>query len=133
MPLNGATLLTGTTLGTTGGTAKTFSSNGLTVKNGIQLIDSSVTDFRIRPVMTVKVAQPVLDKATGKWLKGKKEISLTVPKLLSDGTQEFPNITVILKDHPECTAAEILLLLHYMAQALFDADFASFWTTGSVA
>lgn len=133
MPLNGATLLAGPSISITGGTVKTFTSNGLTVKNGIQIIDASVTDFRIRPVMTVKVTQPVLDKVTGKWLKGKKEISLTIPKLLADGSQEFPNITVILKDHPENSAAEIQALREFALQTLNDADFASFWAAGSVA
>lgn len=133
MPLNGATLLVGPTITPTGGTAHTFESNGLTVRNGIQLVDASVTDVRIRPVMTCKVVQPVLDKATGKWTKGKKELSLTIPKLLADGSQEFPNISVTLKDHPELTAAELLILLDYAAQIPKDADFAKFWSIGSVA
>lgn len=132
MPLNGASIVNGPSVVISGGTAVTLSSNGLTVKNGVQLIDASVTDFRIRPVVTIQSTPPVLDKATGKWSKGKKSISITIPKLLADGSQEFPNITVTLKDHPENTPAETQKLREWCIQALADADFLNFWNAGSV-
>lgn len=133
MPINGASIPENATLAPTGGTAKTFTSNGLTIKNGIQLIDASVTDFRIRPSVTLTVTPPYLNKAVGQWTKGKKTLSFTYPKLLANGAQEFPNISVTLKDHPEMTVAEIQRLCNYAAQFLFDADFTAFWNTGSVA
>lgn len=133
MPLNGASIANSPTIAISGGTAVTLTSNGMTVKNGIQLIDAAVTDFRIRPVLTVQSTPPALDKATGKWSKGKKSISITTPKILADGTQEFPNITVTLKDHPENTTAELQKLREWAIQALQDADFSNFWSAGSVA
>lgn len=133
MPLNGASIANGPTISITGGTAVTLTSNGMTVKNGIQLIDAAVTDFRTRPVVTAQSTPPALDKATGKWSKGKKSISITTPKILADGTQEFPNITVAMKDHPENTPAEQQKLREWAIQALQDADFSSFWSAGSVA
>lgn len=133
MPLNGASIANSPTISISGGTAVTLTSNGMTVKNGIQLIDAAVTDFRIRPVLTVQSTPPALDKATGKWSKGKKSISITTPKILADGTQEFPNITVTLKDHPENSTVELQKLREWAIQALQDADFSNFWSAGSVA
>lgn len=133
MPLNGASIANSPTISISGGTAVTLTSNGMTVKNGIQLIDAAVTDFRVRPVLTVQSTPPALDKATGKWSKGKKSISITAPKILADGTQEFPNITVAMKDHPENTPAEQQKLREWAIQALQNADFSKFWSAGSVA
>lgn len=131
MPINGGTIADGgTPAAATGGTVKTYTAGGQSIMNGIQVIDPSVTDFRIRPNATFKTANAKLSPL-GKWSKGKRSVTYVIPKVLSDGTQAFPLVRISLEDHPEMTEAEILRLLSNAAQLLYDADFQAFWKTGS--
>lgn len=133
MGIINSTLAEGATLSATGGTAKTYSTTGLKVNNGIQLIDASVTDSRTRPAITAKSVPATLDSTTSKWKTvDKRELVVTRPKVLEDGSQKFPNVRISLSVHPECSQAEIDALTNAAAQTLFDSDFASFWRTGSL-
>lgn len=132
MPLQNMSLPVDGTLSVAGGTAKSFTTDGQTVANGLHLADASVTDFRIRPNMTVKVKMPSLDGA-GVYSKDKKTITYVVPKLLASGKTVFNLIRVEREVHPESTAAEALHLLNVGAQLLFDLDTTSFWASGSLA
>jgi len=132
MGLQNATILDGTTVGFTGGTAHTMSPDGLQIVNGIHLIDASVADFRTRPSLTAKTKQPSL-LPDGVYGKGKKSMTLTMPKILTSGKQEFPNFRLELADHPEMSQAEIDKLKIWACQCIMDADFTSFWYTGSQA
>jgi hypothetical protein len=82
--------------------------------------------------MTAKVKQPSLD-SLGIYSKGRRSIVVTIPKVLASGKQVFPLIRIELEDHPESSAAEVAALLSIGANVLIDADFSSFWSTGSVA
>lgn len=132
MGLQNATILDGGTVATTGGTSKTLTTDAMPVVGGIHLIDASVSDIRIRPTATCKVKQPSVDPATGKWTSGWKQLTLTFPKILADGTQKFPSVYIKLADHPEMTDAEYEKIIIWAAQAIRDADFAAFWKTGSL-
>lgn len=132
MPLNGASIPVGCTWTPAGGTAKTYTNDGLTVANGVHLIDASVADYRTRPQMTAKVKQPTLD-SLGVYSKGRRSVVVTIPKVLASGKQVFPLIRIELEDHPESSAAEIATLLSIGANVLIDTDFSNFWNTGSVA
>lgn len=132
MALQNATILDGGTCSATGGTSKTFTPDGVPVTRGIHLIDASVTDFRIRPQMSVAVKQPTLN-SDGSWSKGRKTLTLVIPKILASGAQVFPLVRVEFEDHPEMSTTEQTRLLGIAAQALFDTDFANLWSVGSLA
>lgn len=133
MGLQNATILDGATVAFSGGTSKTLTSDAQPVVGGIHLIDASVTDIRIRPTLTCKVKQATVNQATGKWGQGWKQITLTRPKIIADGTQKFPTMYLKLADHPEMSVAEIQAFLVWASQAIKDPDFQAFWEIGSLA
>lgn len=132
MPINGATLSEGATIAPTGGTSKVYTPDGLSVANGIHVIDASVTDARVRPGMTAK-SVPARIGSNGEWSNDKRELVITRPKVLVNGTQRFPNIRITLTVHPENTQAEIDMLTNLGSQALVDPDFVNLWRVGSIA
>lgn len=132
MGLQNGTLMDGATLTVNGGTTKTLSVDGQQVTGGIHLQDASVTDYRTRPNATVKTKLPVLT-SDGTYGKGKKSFTLVHPKVLASGKQGFPLLRIELEDFPEMTQAEIDKLLIWGSQILCDADFLTFWRTGSLA
>lgn len=132
MGLINSTLLSGATISASGGTAKTFTEDGLMVANGKHLIDASVTDYKTRPTMTAKVKQPVYNKSTKGFSKGKKEIAIAVPIVAVSGEMVYPLIRFTLEDHPDMTDAQYNTLLSYGAQLGFDTDFTAFFKQGSL-
>lgn len=133
MPLNGANVKSGATAMTpTGGTDKTFTSDGVIVPQGLHLANAAQADFRIREHATIRNRVPVL-LPTGKWTRDRKNLSITIPKLLSDGTYINNVIRLEREVHPESTAAEAVELNMLMAQCLSDSDFTAFWSSGSLA
>lgn len=132
MGLQNATILDGATLSATGGTSKTLTIDGQQVTNGIHLADASVADYRTRPNVTAKVKQYTLN-SDGLYGKGKRSLTLTMPKILSSGKQGFPCIRIEMEDFPEMSDTEQNKLLVWAGQILFDADFTAFWKTGSLA
>lgn len=133
MGLANATLMSGGTLSVTGGTSKTYAPDGVNVANGIHLADFSVTDARIRPSLTAKNRPAAYDKTKGVWVRGKRECVLTIPKVLASGITEFPNVRIIIEDHPEMTDAELTTLLGLAGQIFFDTDFTNYVKYGSLA
>lgn len=131
MSIKGCTIVEGATCSVTGGTAKTFKANGTTVKGGVQVVDTSVTDARVRPAMTFS-SKPSVQGLDGKWSFERREIVTTRPKLLADGTIAFNSVREIVNFHPESTAAEIAELYNSSAQVNFDSDLADFRTIGSI-
>lgn len=133
MPINGMTLLNGTTVSASGGTAKTFSLDGQQVKSGVHVADLSVADFRLRPGATFKSRMPS-KRPDGSWQKGKFSATVVVPKLLADGkTVDYPLGRIELEPCAESSEAEIVVILNYMAQICFDPDTLSFMKTGALA
>lgn len=132
MPLQNASIQDGATIGVTGGTTVTLSTDGLQVPSGIHLIDASVTDYRTRPNVTCRNKVPVL-QPDGTYGKGRRTMALAFPKVLASGKQGFPCIRIELEDFPEMSQAEIDKMRNWAAQVLTDSDFISFWQTGSLA
>jgi hypothetical protein len=133
MPINGATILVGATSAATGGSSKSFTLTGLKVNNGLQVADASETDARIRPHMVVKSIPGTYNKSTDSWTSDKRECVVARPKILSDGSVDFPSFRITYTGNPEVTAAEIATLRGHAAQAIYDADFDAFWSAGSLA
>jgi hypothetical protein len=122
-------ILAGGTVSATGGTAKTYASDGQAVPNGVHVIDSSVTDFRVRPNATLKNRNPVYKD--GKFGKDKKTATLVRPELLASGEVTYNLIRIEREVHPETSAANALELNIQGSQLLFDSELAAFWATGS--
>lgn len=133
MPIKGATLLSNGTLpAATGGTSKTFTEVGETIKNGVKVTDLSVTDARLRPTITC-INRPA-KLVNGKYInRDKKTVKIVVPKLLADGTIDFPLREIRIEDHPEMTDAEKAILNSYTGQIFSDADLTNFVLYGTTA
>lgn len=132
MPLNGAQISNGPTISVTGGTAITLSVDGRRIKDGINIVDASVADFKTRPRIEFTSKLPGTDPVTGDLTKWNKSINVVHPKVLASGKTEYPSIKILIKDHPENTAAEHQKLIEWAIQTLSDADFASFRTAGTL-
>lgn len=115
----------------TAGTDVSFTPDGVTVANGKHLAASSVADFRVRPSITVKTKNPSYNNGT--FSKGKREISVTIPKILADGTISYTTFRASVEAHPECSTTETDAILALGCQTLFDADFTDFFRSGSLA
>lgn len=133
MPINGSTIMMGATGGTiTGGTSATFSQDGVEVKNGIHVADSSEADFTIRPNATFRNRNPEL-LPDGSYSKAKRSISYVKPKKLTSGSVVFNVARIELEMHPEMSVTEVANLRYEAAQMLLDADFTNFITLGTLA
>lgn len=133
MPISNATLLLSGTVATTGGTSKTWTDVGETIKNGKKVSDLTVTDSRIRPTITV-VNRPASLNSLGKYIsKDKRTSKLVIPKILTDGSLAFNVLEQRFETHPETTDAEKAIMLSYGAQMQSDGDFVPFQTNGTTA
>lgn len=133
MPIKGATLLSGGTVSATGGTSKTFTEVGETIKNGVKVADFSVTDSRVRPTISC-VNRPAVLNSLGKYVsKDKKTIRLVYPRLEADGSVTFPLREIRCEDSPSMSDAEKAIMNSYAAQILCDADFSQFILYGTTA
>jgi hypothetical protein len=121
-----------TSIAPVAGTDLTYTPDGVSIPNGIHLAAASVTDFRVRPNITLKTKNPPLN-ADGTYGKGKRWLNVTVPKILADGTTSFNLVRIEVEVHPESTVAETTDLVYQAAQLLFDADTTQFIQTGSLA
>lgn len=132
MSLQNASILTGATLSATGGTAQSFVPDGLEVKGGVHIVDSSVADFRIRPAITAKSTQPVT-LPDGTFSKDKRIITYVEPFIDSKGVVQYDYVKIERRMHPESSAAKGVSILNKGAQLMFDADTTNFWALGSPA
>lgn len=133
MPISNATLLLGGVISVTGGTSRTFTEVGETIKNGKKVTDLAVADARIRPTIAC-VNRPASLNGLGKYIsKDKRTGKLVWPKLLTDGSIAFNVREIRAEDHPETTDAEKAIMDSYAAQMLCDADFTQFFRNGSTA
>jgi hypothetical protein len=132
MPINGAIIKKAATgLTVVGGTDATFNNDGTVIQNGVRIIDKSVADFRIRPQMTLTSKQPTLNNGVT-YSRDKRTITISVPKILADGSTQYNRIRCEREVHPESTAAEALDLNMLLGQCLSDSDFSDFWVYGSL-
>lgn len=132
MSVQNASINAGATISAAGGTAVNYTPNGITIQNGVQLIDAAITDYRIRPTLTLKVKAPVLGKDMV-YSKDRKSMLLVEPILLASGKVVFNLLRIEREVHPETTAANALSFNTKGAQLLADADFTNFWSAGSIA
>lgn len=132
MGLKTMSLLAGTTVSSSGGTALVFADDGQTIQNGVHLIVPADADYQTRRQVTAKYRPPSLNATTGVYSKDKKSISLALPLVLTDGRVVFNTIRIEREVHPSLSAANSEELCKLGAQLLVDADVTSFWATGSL-
>lgn len=121
--LNAAIVTAPTSIAPTGGSALTFSSNG--ISNGVaELIVPADTDQRIRRSLTVSAKSP---KASTSAPNGYTQSRVTMlyrkPKLLANGKITVATAKVEFAYDVENTQLEIQELLDVAAQLCSDADF----------
>jgi len=132
MGLKTMSLLDNATSTATGGTALTFATNGVGIPSGTQLVATSDSDFQTQRILTAKVKTAVLDPRTGRYGKGKKSLSLSLPQVNEDGSVIF-NVWRLEEDvHPSVTAAVRENMRQIISQLVTDTDMDAFWATGSV-
>lgn len=132
MGLKTMSLLAGSTVSATGGTAQVFADDGITIQNGLHLIVPADADYQTRRSATVKYRPPTVDPKTSSYSKDKKSISYTLPLVLTNGTVVFNVIRIEREVHPSLPAASAAELNAIGAQLLSDADLTAFWATGSL-
>lgn len=124
------TLKTGATYAApTGGSNYVFAPDGITIQNGIHLTVPGVASYTARPTATAKYRAAQLS-ASGKFSKYKNMLSISVPKILADGTLIYRVLRVEIEDHPEATAAENADLRLLGSQALCGTDSQNFFVAG---
>lgn len=124
------TILSGGTVGVTGGTSKTFTETSKQVNGGKSFADLSVTDFRVRPNVDITSRLPVLQN--GVWSRGKQTVAYSVPFITAAGLTVFNVFRIACEVHPEFPAANALALRTDGAQFAFDTDMANFWLGGGL-
>lgn len=131
--INGVTLKKGATgITVTAGTDAIYVSDGLDVKNGIHIVDSSATSFITRPHMTFK-NRPAALQFDGSWSKGRRDMNVTTPIVLASGKTSFPVYRGTFELHPEMTDAQLLELKLLAVQAIMDLELADFYKFGATA
>lgn len=115
----------------TGGSDLTFTA-GPVLPSGIQMLDTSVADFRLRPFVKWNY-RPWTQTNAGQYTKAKMTAVLVVPKLIADGTVKYNLFEIRQEFHPESTAAEVLNLGLMGIQMRSNSNASGFWTTGSFA
>lgn len=130
--INGITLKKGATgAAVTAGTDAIFVDDGLTVSNGIHIVDSSSTNFVTRAHATFKNrAHQLLPDGT--YSKRKLDFNVTTPIVLASGAVSFPVFRGNMELHPEMSAAQILELKMLACQLIIDAELTDFYNYGSV-
>lgn len=131
MSITNAALAEGATISVTGGTAKTFAVSGAKISNGLQIIDTSVTDVRTRPLVNLQAFPSTFDPKTG-WSVDKRVSKAVRPYVDASSIQRFPSIEIKQNLFADMTAAQRLELRKMAAQLLLDTDFDGFNETGSL-
>lgn len=125
------TIPVGSTISVSGGTAKTYSSNGVQVKGGVNLVDVSATDFRTRPSIVARYNQPVL-QPDGSYSKAKMTIARTAPQILASGKTVFNVVRCEIELHPEAEATVLDEMKGIGVNLLIDAELDTFWSVGNI-
>lgn len=131
MSLKNMSINIGGSIANTGGTAKVFADDGVTIPNGVHLTVPGTADFRVRESAMFRYTPPRL-LADGTWTRGKYISSVTVPKLLASGKYVNNTFRIEADIHPESTATEQADIRKLSAQTLIDSDTDNFWSAGSL-
>jgi hypothetical protein len=132
MGLETMSLLASASVAASGGTALAFAKDSVAIQGGIHLIVPSDADYQTRRSVTAKVKPASINVKTGVYTKDKKSMSLTRPKVLTDGSVVFEVFRVEREMHPSSPAADALEMNSLGAQMIIDSDAAGFWANGTL-
>lgn len=132
MSINGISILKNATgITVTGGSAAVFQTDGLDVKNGLHVVDTTEANFLLRNHMTFKNKAPV-PVAAGKFSKGYRNFNVTTPIADVDGSILYPVFKGAIELPPIMTVAQILQLRLLACQAIMDAELDNYYVYGTV-
>lgn len=132
MSVQNAVILAGPTIAVSGGTSKAFTPSSQKVINGINIVDTTATDYRTRPNVSLRATEAVYDKSGVCVAKAIRKATVTRPKLLASGSIDFPCVEIAFKVHPETTDAELLQLIEMGVQVFTSTHFENFRKFGSI-
>lgn len=131
MALKNLSILTGATIAATGGSAKSFVDDGVSVPNGVHIVCPATVDARVRENATFKF-RPAALQSDGTYSRRKDSISYTIPQVLASGKIVNNTVRIERDIHPELPAASAADLNKQAAQLLVDTDCDNFWAVGSL-
>lgn len=112
------------------GTAATYSAGGDEIANGLLLVDTSVTDLRIQPILALKTRKS--QYANGVFSKFQRKFTHSIPRLRANGLYTFDIIRIEEEISPETPAADIIAQEQLVAQLLYIASLSNFRRVGSL-
>lgn len=131
---NAALVVAPTSIAPTGGTALTFSTQGMTAPGEQSLVVLADTDLRLRRSIDVKVKDPKVQlTAPNGYTQARRSCLFKKPKLLANGKITVNTSKVEVSYDIETTPTEIQELIDIAAQMASDADFVPTLKTGSQA
>lgn len=130
MGLKNLSILSGATVAVTGGTAKTFLDDGVSITNGLHVV-CPASPANVRESVSFKM-RPAALLADGTWQRRKDVISITFPQTLASGKSVNNTIRIERDIHPELAASTATDQLKMAAQLLVDTDLDNFWLVGSL-
>lgn len=116
----------------TGGTATAYQNDGLDVKNGIHVVDTTEANFLLRQHATFKNKAATL-QSSGSYSKGIRNFNYTIPYAETDGSISYAVFRGQM-DLPATVATAVVLQLRLMAtQQIMDAQLDNFHVYGTTA
>lgn len=126
MSLTNASLKTGATWSSSGGTDLTFVPSGRPISNGLELVASSDSSLILRRSLELKVSLPSLPANTNAYAKlGRRAVVYRIPYVASDGKLYTQTIRIEAAFHADDTRQNGLM--GDCASFFADTDFTSFW------
>lgn len=133
MSLSAASILVGTTLAGTGGTATTFKTLGNTLTQHNLLLDDG-SEFINQTELDFTIKSPKVDtSAPNGYTQQRMTCVIKRPLALDNGNRTVNTVRIEISVDHEATASEIDSLRELAAQVVFDADYDDFWQSMSLA
>lgn len=132
MSITNASIKTGATWSSSGGSDLAFVPDGRSVPNGLSLVVSSDTNLATRRTLAARATLPALPASSSSFAKlGRNELVYKVPFLATDGRLYIQTIRISTGFHADYTAKDVRL--GEAVGLLADSDFADFWTKSLLA
>lgn len=110
-----------------------YADDGMSVQNGLHVVDTSSSDYATMKSITFKLRRPVVNVKTGAYGKDKRTIVHVVPVRLASGAIVFNTLRIEREIHPETNASDIAAIDSIGCQLLSIAATEDFRGIGSLA
>jgi len=112
------------------GTNGTYRVSGDNPANGVLVADTSVTDFRIQPVVALKSRKS--QYANGEFTKMKRYFTSSIPRLRASGIYTYDVIRIETEISPETAVVDAIAHELMCAQFLIVAGLSDFRRSGTI-